>query len=75
MSRCRQSKAAADRTTPLADIFKADPKFTENEEKYSEIKREILGDSDDEDSDAESGSEDEDDEDENDGIGGCLLSA
>ncbi len=44
----------------------------ENEDKYSEIKREILGDSDDEDdSDAESGSEDEDDDEENGGIGVC----
>lgn len=37
-----------------------DPKFLENEERYNEIKREILGDSDEE----ESGSEYESDEDE-----------
>lgn len=44
------------------DLFKADPQFLENEERYSEIKREILGDSDDE--DEESGSDyDSDDED------------
>ncbi len=39
------------------DIFKADPNFLANEEKYAEIKREILGDSDDEDEDEESGSD------------------
>jgi pre-mRNA-splicing factor CWC22 len=41
-------------------LFKVDPKFLENEERYNEIKREILGDSDEE----ESGSEYESDEDE-----------
>lgn len=48
------------------DLFKADPNFVQNEERYSAIKREILGDSDDE-SGTESGSEyseSEDDEDE-----------
>ena len=44
-----------------SDLFKVDPSFVENEERYSEIKREILGDSDDEE---ESGSEDSDDDDE-----------
>jgi pre-mRNA-splicing factor CWC22 len=47
--------------TPL-DVFKFDPNYTENEEKYKAIKAEILG----EDSDDEEGSEgddsDEDDE-------------
>ncbi len=48
-----------------ADLFKVDPTFLENEERYAEIKREILGDSED---DEESGSEDEySDEDEEDG--------
>ncbi|GFZ50159.1 Pre-mRNA-splicing factor CWC22 [Saitozyma sp. JCM 24511] len=42
------------------NLFKVDPKFLENEERYNEIKREILGDSDEE----ESGSEYESDEDE-----------
>ncbi|KAJ8083115.1 pre-mRNA-splicing factor cwc22 [Marasmius tenuissimus] len=44
------------------NIFKFDPNYTENEEKYKSIKAEILG----EDSDEESGSEEEssDDEDE-----------
>ncbi|KAK4685784.1 pre-mRNA-splicing factor CWC22, partial [Tremellales sp. Uapishka_1] len=34
------------------NLFKVDPKFMENEERYQEIKREILGDSDDEDGSA-----------------------
>jgi len=38
------------------DLFKVDPKFLENEARYEEIKKEILGDSDDEE---ESGSEEE----------------
>jgi pre-mRNA-splicing factor CWC22 len=43
------------------DLFKVDPKFLENEERYAEIKKEILGDSDDE--EEESGSDyDSDDE-------------
>ncbi len=44
-----------------------DPNFQENEERYAEIKREILGDSDDEE---ESGSDadTEDSEDEDDGV-------
>lgn len=46
-----------------SDLFKVDPKFLENEERYAEIKKEILGDSDDE--EEESGSDYEsDDEDE-----------
>jgi pre-mRNA-splicing factor CWC22 len=45
-----------------ADLFKVDPNFLENEEMYNDIKREILGDSDDEESG--SGSEYESDEDE-----------
>ena len=42
------------------DIFKFDPNYLENEEKYKSIKAEILG----EDSDEESGSEETDDSDE-----------
>ncbi|KAG8955528.1 pre-mRNA-splicing factor cwc22 [Tulasnella sp. 408] len=45
------------------NIFKADPNFVENEQKYKEIKAEILGDSDEESdsgSGSEEGSEDED---------------
>jgi pre-mRNA-splicing factor CWC22 len=48
----------------LTDIFKLDPKYLENEERYKSIKAEILG----EESDDESGSaSDEDDSDEEDG--------
>ena len=36
----------------IPDLFKVDPKFLDNEERYNEIKKEILGDS-----DEESGSE------------------
>jgi hypothetical protein len=43
-----------------ADLFKVDPKFLENEERYADIKKEILGDSDDE--DEESGSEEDSDD-------------
>ncbi len=47
-------------TYSLIDIYKLDPNFLENEEKYKEIKAEILGEeSDDED---ESGSSDSDSE-------------
>jgi pre-mRNA-splicing factor CWC22 len=41
-----------------SDIFKFDPNYLENEDKYKAIKAEILG----EDSDEESGSEEESDE-------------
>jgi pre-mRNA-splicing factor CWC22 len=44
------------------DIFKVDPNYLENEEKYKEIKAEILGEGSD---DEESGSEESSDEDEN----------
>lgn len=48
------------------DVFKADPDFLQNEEKYADIKNEILGDDSDED---ESGSEeDSDEEEDNDGM-------
>jgi pre-mRNA-splicing factor CWC22 len=49
------------------DIFKLDNSFEENEEKYKQIKAEILG----EDSDDESGSEEsseESEDDENEGV-------
>jgi len=47
----------------LKDIFKFDPKYVENEEKYKSIKGEILGDDSDEDEDgSEEDSEDEDEE-------------
>jgi len=47
----------------VTDVFKADPKFLDNEEKYAEIKEEILGGDSDEESGSEEGSEDEEDED------------
>ena len=43
------------------DIFKFDPNYLENEDKYKQIKTEILGDSD---SDDESGSGSDEDSDE-----------
>ncbi|KAI5479563.1 cell cycle control protein, Cwf22 [Pseudohyphozyma bogoriensis] len=46
----------------MLNVFKFDPKYAENEEKYLEMKREILGDSDEEEESGESGDE-EDDED------------
>ena len=48
----------------ILDIFKVDPKYLENEEKYNGIKTEILG----EDSDEESGSEESSDDDEDEGL-------
>lgn len=59
----------------LADIFKQDPNFLENEDKYLQIKKEILGDSDDEsgsDSGGSSGSE-SDDEDADDEGGAAVV--
>lgn len=45
------------------DIFKFDPKYVENEERYKAIKVEILGeDSEDEESGSEESSEEEEDE-------------
>ncbi|ORY02585.1 MIF4G-domain-containing protein [Basidiobolus meristosporus CBS 931.73] len=41
-------------------VFKLDPDYLENEEKYQQIKREILGDDDDDDDDDESGSDGDD---------------
>ncbi|KAI3978375.1 hypothetical protein MKX01_013173 [Papaver californicum] len=51
------------------DIFKVDPQFLENEKRYEDLKRSILGDdesSDEEGSDAPSGGDDDDDSDEED---------
>lgn len=49
----------------FSDIFKPDPNFLENEKRYEELKKSILGDEseDEEGSDAVSGDEDEDDDD------------
>ena len=44
------------------NVFKLDPIFTQNEEKYKEMKREILGDSEDEESGSGAASDDDDDE-------------
>ncbi len=44
------------------DIFKFDPNFLENEEKYKAIKAEILGEDSDDDSGSEESSEDSDDD-------------
>lgn len=53
-----------DKADRSADLFKVDPNFLANEARYDEIKREILGDSDDE--DEESGSDNDESEDEED---------
>ncbi|XP_059279193.1 uncharacterized protein LOC132033279 [Lycium ferocissimum] len=46
------------------DIFKPDPNFLENERKYEELKKAILGDESEEEGDSDAESEDDDDEDE-----------
>ena len=46
------------------NIFKFDPDYEENENKYKILKKEILDESDESDSDAESGDEDEDEDEE-----------
>ena len=48
----------------LLDLFKVDPKFLENEEKYKEIKAEILGEDSDEEEDSEEASDEGSDEEE-----------
>ena len=55
------------------DVFKFDPEYEENEEKYQAVKREILGEDRDEaqgsdDDIGSDGSEDEDEEEETNGI-------
>lgn len=49
----------------MPDVFKPDPNFLENEKKYEDIKRDILGEesSDDDDGEKSSGASSEDDED------------
>lgn len=50
-------------------MFKFDPEYAENEDKYKEIKTEILGDESDEDESGDEGDvEDESDEEPDDGI-------
>ncbi|XP_042753770.2 uncharacterized protein LOC111877246 [Lactuca sativa] len=46
------------------DIFKMDPDFIENEKKYEDLKKTILGDESEEEEEEEGGGEDSDDEDE-----------
>lgn len=53
----------------IQDIFKHDPQFLENEEKYNAIKVEILG----EDSDEESGSEGDTSDEESDEEGALFV--
>ena len=48
----------------LLDLFKVDSKFLENEEKYKEIKAEILGEDSDEDEDSDEESDEGSDEEE-----------
>lgn len=58
------------------DVFKFDPEYAANEEKYQEIKTEILGDeSSEEESGAEGDEEDESDEDVDDGISKFSFSS
>jgi pre-mRNA-splicing factor CWC22 len=58
-------------TNTSVDIFKADPNFLENEEKYKAIKAEILGEGSD---DEEEDSEEESDEEEGRYLGQCPSS-
>jgi pre-mRNA-splicing factor CWC22 len=52
------------------DVFKEDPEFTQHEQEYAAIRREILGDDEDEeDESGEGGEDDSDEEDESDGEG------
>ena len=48
----------------LLDVFKFDPRYEENEDKYKEIREEILGDGSDDSDNSDDDSDDEDDEDE-----------
>ncbi|KAI8811518.1 pre-mRNA-splicing factor CWC22 [Cladochytrium replicatum] len=48
----------------MLNVFKEDPNFLENEEKYKEIKKEILGDESDEGEDGEERSDDEEEDEE-----------
>jgi len=57
--------------TVVKDIFKFDPNYLANEEKYRTLKTEILGDDEDDESGEESSDEEEEDEDE--GASSLLL--
>lgn len=59
-----------------ADVFKFDPEYAANEEAYAEMKREILGDSDEEDESGEEGDTEDGsdaDSDVDDGISECRI--
>ncbi|XP_047317892.1 pre-mRNA-splicing factor CWC22 homolog [Impatiens glandulifera] len=45
------------------DIFKVDPQFLDNENRYEELKKSIIGEDSEDDADSEGGSDDDDDED------------
>lgn len=49
-----------------SDIFKPDPNFLENERKYEELKKAILGEESEEEGESDAESEDEDEDDESD---------
>ena len=50
------------------DIFKFDPKYLENEERYKAIKAEILGEGSSDEEGSEESSEEEEEEDEEEGV-------
>ena len=66
----RQRFSVSNYSIDSTDIFKFDPNFLQNEERYKQLKEEILG-SDDEDDDSD---EEDEDEDEDVGGGGMSLS-
>lgn len=47
----------------ISDIFKQDPNFLENERKYEEVKKSILGDESEDEEDDDDGSDDDEDDD------------
>ncbi|KAA8528110.1 hypothetical protein F0562_035021 [Nyssa sinensis] len=48
------------------DVFKLDPQFLENEKRYEELKKTILGDESEDEADSDAGSDEDDDEDDED---------
>ena len=64
LSECSLSCLLSSWFNGTTDIFKADPKYLENEERYKQIKTEILGDgsSDEEESGSEESSEEEEED-------------
>lgn len=49
---------------PCIDIFKPDPQFVENEKRYEDLKKNIIGEETEDEAGSDAGSDDEDDEDE-----------